>query len=70
MSHVVNLFTNLLTCSQGKTKKHYTKTDCIFLALQDLAVKTANENGSTLILANDPDADRLGAAEKQTEYVG
>ncbi|XP_028401689.1 glucose 1,6-bisphosphate synthase-like [Dendronephthya gigantea] len=32
----------------------------------DLAVKTANENGSTLILANDPDADRLGAAEKQT----
>ncbi|XP_046852063.1 glucose 1,6-bisphosphate synthase-like [Xenia sp. Carnegie-2017] len=32
----------------------------------DLAVKTANENGSTLILANDPDADRLGVAEKQS----
>ena len=63
------MFTKLLTCSQGKTKQHYTKIDCIFLALQDLAVKTANENGTTLILANDPDADRLGAAEKQTEYV-
>lgn len=37
--------------------------------LQDLAVKTANENGSTLILANDPDADRLGVAEKQSKYV-
>lgn len=30
----------------------------------DLAVATANETDSTLIIANDPDADRLGAAVK------
>ena len=35
--------------------------------MQDLAVKTANANGSTIILANDPDADRLALAEKQPE---
>ncbi len=29
-----------------------------------LAIKTANENDSTIILANDPDADRLAVAEK------
>jgi phosphomannomutase len=28
----------------------------------DLAIATAEKNGSTLIIANDPDADRLGAA--------
>ncbi|XP_045107656.1 phosphoglucomutase-2-like isoform X1 [Portunus trituberculatus] len=31
----------------------------------DLSFKTANENNSTVILANDPDADRLAVAEKQ-----
>ncbi|KAG7174532.1 phosphoglucomutase-2-like [Homarus americanus] len=31
----------------------------------DLSFKTADENNSTVILANDPDADRLAVAEKQ-----
>jgi phosphoglucomutase/phosphopentomutase len=31
-----------------------------------LAIRTANENNSTVILANDPDADRLAVAEKQS----
>ena len=31
----------------------------------DLAMKTASENGSTVILANDPDSDRMALAEKQ-----
>lgn len=30
----------------------------------NLAIKTANENESTIIVANDPDADRLAIAEK------
>lgn len=30
----------------------------------NLAIKTANENESTFIIANDPDADRLAIAEK------
>ncbi len=33
----------------------------------NLAIKTANENGSTVILANDPDADRLAVAEKNPQ---
>ncbi|XP_070552652.1 phosphopentomutase-like isoform X2 [Ptychodera flava] len=33
----------------------------------NLAIKTANENGSTVILANDPDADRCAVAEKQPD---
>lgn len=36
----------------------------MFYCLQDLAIKTAEENSITLILANDPDADRLAVAEK------
>lgn len=35
----------------------------------DLSFKTANENNSTVILANDPDADRLAIAEKQPKLV-
>jgi len=30
----------------------------------DLSIRTANESDSTIILANDPDADRLAVAEK------
>ncbi|KAL1462742.1 hypothetical protein WDU94_014555 [Cyamophila willieti] len=33
----------------------------------DLALKTADQHGSTLVLANDPDADRLAVAEKSTD---
>ncbi|XP_023704077.1 phosphoglucomutase-2 isoform X3 [Cryptotermes secundus] len=33
----------------------------------DLSIETANMNNSTVILANDPDADRLAVAEKQSE---
>jgi len=32
-------------------------------------MKTADANGSTIILATDPDADRLALAEKQPKYV-
>uniref|UniRef100_A0A914C422 Phosphoglucomutase (alpha-D-glucose-1,6-bisphosphate-dependent) n=1 Tax=Acrobeloides nanus TaxID=290746 RepID=A0A914C422_9BILA len=35
------------------------------LKVLKLSIKTADENGSTIILANDPDADRLQMAEKQ-----
>jgi phosphoglucomutase / phosphopentomutase len=31
----------------------------------NLAIETANKNNSTIILANDPDADRLAIAEKK-----
>lgn len=34
----------------------------------DLAISTADEKGIRLILANDPDADRFGAAEKIEEH--
>jgi len=33
----------------------------------NLSFKTADANGSSIILANDPDADRLAVAEKQKE---
>ena len=32
-------------------------------------MQTAEANKSTVILANDPDADRLALAEKQPKYV-
>jgi phosphoglucomutase/phosphopentomutase len=32
-----------------------------------LSKTTADKNNSTIILANDPDADRLGVAEKQSK---
>jgi phosphoglucomutase len=34
----------------------------------DLAIQTADQEGNTLIIANDPDADRFAVAEK-VEYV-
>ncbi|VDK29046.1 unnamed protein product [Anisakis simplex] len=34
-----------------------------------LSIETAERNGATVILANDPDADRFQLAEKQAEYV-
>lgn len=34
----------------------------------NLAIQTANTNDSTVILANDPDADRLAVAEKLPRY--
>lgn len=33
----------------------------------ELSIKTAENNNSTVILANDPDADRLAVAEKQSK---
>lgn len=33
----------------------------------NLSIKTAEENGCTIILANDPDADRLAVAEKSAD---
>ena len=33
----------------------------------DLSIDTAEKNNSTIILANDPDADRLAVAEKQSK---
>ena len=34
----------------------------------DLSFSTANANESRVIIANDPDADRMGVAEKNEEY--
>lgn len=36
----------------------------LYAVLQLLAMKTAEASESTIILANDPDADRLAVAEK------
>ena len=37
-------------------------------ATLNLALATAMRNKSTVVLANDPDADRLACAELQTRY--
>ena len=37
---------------------------------QVLAMKTAEESGSTLILANDPDTDRLAVAREESRLQG
>lgn len=34
------------------------------LDLQDIAIATADREGATYVLAQDPDADRFSAAEK------
>ena len=36
---------------------------------QSLSIDTADANNSTVILANDPDADRLAIAEKLVRYI-
>lgn len=35
----------------------------------DLSIKLANKSGSSIILANDPDADRLACAAKTKRLV-
>lgn len=35
----------------------------------DLSIKIANESDSSIILANDPDADRLACAMKTKKFV-
>ena len=40
---------------------------CCFHPRQALAIKTADRHGCPIILANDPDADRLAVAEKQAD---
>lgn len=37
------------------------------LSVLKLSIETADRNGSTIILANDPDADRFQLAEKQAK---
>lgn len=35
----------------------------------DLSIQVANKNSSSIILANDPDADRLACATKIKKYI-
>jgi len=45
------------------------QTDIDVMLFKDLAMETADQNKSTIILANDPDADRLALAEKLPKWV-
>lgn len=39
------------------------------MCAQTLSFALADKEGATVVLANDPDADRLAVAEKQPRYV-
>ena len=41
--------------------------DFVVSSSQVLAMRTADENDCSIIIANDPDADRLAVAEKQKD---
>ena len=41
----------------------------MFTNSQDLAIQTANNEGASYILAQDPDADRFAAAERKCVYT-
>lgn len=50
---------------------HVATFDHIYITLiniQDLALRTADNEGATYVLAQDPDADRFSAAEKGYDF--